>query len=131
MQNLMVVFTFPFFRPEICFLGKFRPKNQNCLLKVKFGTQTNLNFQNSMVLFTFHYRPEIPFFGQIWSEKCNCQYKLKFATYINSNMQNSIVKFTFTVFNWICPFWTNMVQKIKIVYLSWTLVPRIIQIGRI
>ena len=28
-------------------------KNQNCQLKLKFGTNTNLNMQNSMVIFTF------------------------------------------------------------------------------
>ena len=26
------------FRPEAPFLGKFRPKNQNCQFKLKFGT---------------------------------------------------------------------------------------------
>ena len=35
-------------RPEIPVLGKFRPKNQNCLLKLKFGTETNSNMQNLM-----------------------------------------------------------------------------------
>ena len=32
------------------FLGKFGPKIQNCLFKVKFDTKTNLNVQNSMVV---------------------------------------------------------------------------------
>ena len=40
------------FRPEIPFLGKFDPKNQNCQFKRKFGTWTNSNMQNSM-MFTF------------------------------------------------------------------------------
>ena len=35
------------------FLGKFGPKNQNCQFKLKFGTKTNLNMQNSMMIFTF------------------------------------------------------------------------------
>ena len=38
---------------EIPFLGKFGPKNQNCHFMLKFGTYTNLNMQNSMVMFTF------------------------------------------------------------------------------
>ena len=38
---------------EISFLGKFGPKNQNYQLKLKFGTYTNSNMQNSMVMFTF------------------------------------------------------------------------------
>ena len=35
------------------YLGKFGPKNQNYQFKLKFGTKTNLNKQNSMALFTF------------------------------------------------------------------------------
>ena len=79
MQNLVVVFTFsvldwkhPFwanlvqkvkivslswklvlFGLETPFLGKFGTKNQNCQFKLKFGTKTNSNMQNSMALFTF------------------------------------------------------------------------------
>ena len=41
------------FRPETPFLGKFGLKNQNCHFKLKYGTKTNSNTQNSMVLFTF------------------------------------------------------------------------------
>ena len=35
------------------FLGKFGPKNQNSHFKLKFGTYTNSNMQNSMVMFIF------------------------------------------------------------------------------
>ena len=35
------------------FYCKFVSKNQNCLLKLKFGIQTNLNMQNSMMMFFF------------------------------------------------------------------------------
>ena len=38
---------------ETPFLGKFGPKNENCQFKLKFGTKTNLNKQNSMMMFTF------------------------------------------------------------------------------
>ena len=41
------------FRPETPFLGKFGPKNQNCQFNLKFGTWTNSNMENSMVVFTF------------------------------------------------------------------------------
>ena len=41
------------FKPETLFLGKFGPKNENCQFKLKFGTKTNSNMQNSMVVFTF------------------------------------------------------------------------------
>ena len=35
------------------FLDKFDPKSQNCQLKLKFGTKTNSNMLNSMMMFTF------------------------------------------------------------------------------
>ena len=38
---------------EIPFLGKFGATNQNYQFKLKFGTSTNSNMQNSIVLFTF------------------------------------------------------------------------------
>ena len=54
MQNSMMLFIFFFFFwVEIPFLGKFGPKNHNCHFKLKFGTYTNSNMQNSMVMFIF------------------------------------------------------------------------------
>ena len=41
------------FRPQIPFLGKFGPKNQNCQFILKFGIWTNSNLQNSMAIFNF------------------------------------------------------------------------------
>ena len=46
-------------------------------------------------------------------------------------MQNSMMLFTFFVFECQYPFWVNLVQKIKIISLSWNLVSRLIQICRI
>ena len=48
-------------------------------------------------------------------------------------MQNSMIMFTFSVLDQISfgPFWVILVQKIKIVSLSWNLVPKLIQISRI
>ena len=40
-------------RPEKPFLGKFDPENQICQFILKFGTKTNSNKQNSMIMFTF------------------------------------------------------------------------------
>ena len=142
---------FFYFRWETPFLGKFGPKNQNCQFQLKFGTKTNSNMQSPMVVFTFcvldwkhpfwanlvqklnivslswnlvsiliricriqfclhclYFRMETPFLGRFGPKNQNCQFKLKFGTYTNSNMQNSAV------------------QKIKIVRLSWNLVPRLI-----
>ena len=41
------------FRPETHFLGEPGTKNQNFQFKLKFGTYTKLNMENSMVVFTF------------------------------------------------------------------------------
>ena len=54
---------------EIPFLGKFGPKSQNSRFKLKFGTYTNSNMQNSMVMFKFFVLIENTLFGQIWSKK--------------------------------------------------------------
>ena len=37
---------------ELPFLGKFSPNNENCHFKLKFGTYSNWNMKNSMVMFT-------------------------------------------------------------------------------
>ena len=65
-------------------------------------------------------------FRQFSPKNQNRQFRLKFGTYANSNMQNSMVMFTPSVFDRKYPFWTNLVQKVKIVSLSWNLVPTII-----
>ena len=58
----MVTFTFFYFKPEIPFLGKFGPKNQNCQVKLKFGTLDKFEyakFNNDVDIFCFQL--EIPF----------------------------------------------------------------------
>ena len=50
-------------------MGKLGPKNQNCQFKLKYGTETNSNMQNSMVIFTFLFPTRISFFEGIWSKK--------------------------------------------------------------
>ena len=80
------------FGVEIPFLGKFGPRNENCHFKLKFGTYTNLNIQNSMVMFIFFlfvcFWLEIPFLGKFCPKSQYYQLKLKLGTYTNSNMQN-------------------------------------------
>ena len=46
-------------------------------------------------------------------------------------MQNSMIMFTFSVLDRKYSFWANLVQKSKIVSLSWNLVPRLTWICRI
>ena len=46
-------------------------------------------------------------------------------------MQNSMMLLTLFIFEWKYPFWANLVQKIKIISLSWHLIPILIQTCRI
>ena len=64
----------------------------------------------------------------VLDRKHPCSSKLKLGTQTSSNMQNSMMIFTFSVFDQKHPFWVNFVQKIKIVTLSWTLIPILVWI---
>ena len=81
MQKIFDVHFFCF-RPEKPVLGKSGQKNQNCQFNRKFGTKTNLNMQNSVMMFTFSVFNRKYLFGKIWSKKSNCQFELKFRTRI-------------------------------------------------
>ena len=55
------MFTFSSLDQKYLF-GKFGPKIENCLFKMKFGNKINLNMLNSMVMFIFLFSAEkIPF----------------------------------------------------------------------
>ena len=69
--------------------------------------------------------------GKFGPKNQNCQFKLKFGTKTNLNMENSMVAFTLAVLDWEFPFWENLIQAIKVVSLSWNLVPKLILICRI
>ena len=71
------------FRPEVPLLGKFSLKNQNCLLKLNFGTHSNLNILNSILKYhtkytdilnvhVFFFRPEVPTLGKFGLKSQNC-----------------------------------------------------------
>ena len=63
MQNSMMILG------QTPFLGKAGSTIQNCLFKAKLVTETNLNMQNSMVMFTFSvFDWKYPFWPN-WSEK--------------------------------------------------------------
>ena len=64
-------------------------------------------------------------FRQIWSQNSKLL-KVKSGISTNSNKQKSMVMLTFSIFDRKYPFWANLVQKTKIVSLSWNLVPRLI-----
>ena len=91
--------TFPVLDWKYPFLGKFGQKNQHTLFKLKFGCLTNLNMQNSMMMFTFSVFDQGYHFWVNYSKNQNCQFSLKFGTQNNSNMQNSKVEFTISVFD--------------------------------
>ena len=112
MQNSVVMFTFFRSRPQISYVGKFGPNNQNCQFNLEIWYLTNLNMQNSMVMFTFSVKMEIPFSCKYGVKNQNCQFILKFGTKTNSNMWNSMVVWNFSVFDQKYPFWANFVQKI-------------------
>ena len=72
----------------------------------------------------------MPFLEKFGPKNPNCQFKLKFGTKTDPNMENSIVTFTFSVLDLKYTFWTNLVQKVKVVSLSWNLVPTLIRTRR-
>ena len=77
------------------------------------------------------FRLKIPFLEKLGPKNQNCQFKLKFGNCPNSNTQNSIVMFTYSLLDRKSPFRANLVQKVKIVSLSWSLVSRLIRVPRI
>ena len=82
-QNVVVFFQFEYaefsgyvhffrFRPQIPFLGKFGPKNQNCQVILKFGTWTNSNMPNSVALFNFSpFYWNYPFWSNLFQPWCH------------------------------------------------------------
>ena len=69
MHKSMMVSTFFSFRQKILFSENFGPDYQNCQLKLKFGTWTNLNVQNSSVIFIFSFQEQTHLFWQGLSKK--------------------------------------------------------------
>ena len=53
MQKLMVIFTFWDFNPKCSFWANLVAKFKIFFCKLKFGTKTGWNKQNSMAMFTF------------------------------------------------------------------------------
>ena len=76
---------------------------------MKFGTKTNSNVQNSMVMFTFSvFDQKYPFLGKLVAKLQNYFFKGKFGTYTDSNVQNLMLMLTFSVFALKYPFWTKL-----------------------
>ena len=112
------------FRPEKPFLGKSGQKNQNCRFKLKFGTKTNLNKLNSMMMFFFSV------FDHKYLSWANLVRKCKI--FCSKWMVVSMVVSILSVLDWKQPlFLANLFQKIAIVSLSWKSVLILIRIWRI
>ena len=106
------------------------PKNQDYQFKLKFGLRlTNLcRIQWRCPLFPFILK--IPFLGKFDSKNRHCQFKLKFCTKFYSNIQKLMEIFILFAWDRKSSFSANLVQKIKIVSLTWNLVPRLIWIWK-
>ena len=74
--------------------------------------------QNSMVFFTFFVQTRNTLLEEIGPQNEDCQLQLKFGTQDNSNMQNSMTMFTCSLLDRKYLFWSNFLQKVKIVSLS-------------
>ena len=74
MQNSVVLLIFSFLDQKE-FLGKFGPTNQNRHFKLKFGTKTNLNMQNSMVMPSVSVLDRKYCFWAIWRKKSKLSVK--------------------------------------------------------
>ena len=116
---------------EIPFLGKFGPKSQNFHFKLKFGTSSNSNMQNSMLMFI------LSVFDWKYPFAANLAQKFKIISWSRNLVARLIwicgIQWYCSLFvlEWKYPFWANLVQKIKSVILSWYLVPTPIRICRI
>ena len=117
------------FEWKCLFWANLVSKYQNCHFTLKFGTYTNSNMQNSMMLFSFFvFQWKYPF----WA---NLIQKIKIVT-LSWNLVPTLIRICriqwwcsfFFVFEWKYPFWANLVEKIKIISWSWNLVPALIQI---
>ena len=131
MQNSMAVFTFSVFDRKYPFwknlVQNIKIVSSRWNSSLKLIQICRIQWCCSLFLFLCG----IPFLGKFGPENQDCHLKLKFGTYTNSNIQNSMVVFTLSIFDQKYPFWANLVQKVKIISLSWNLVPTIIQTCRI
>ena len=62
-----------------------RKRKKKCDFNLKFGTYTNLNMDNLLVMLCFS--SEIPLESKFYWKSQNCHFKLKFGIQINLNMK--------------------------------------------
>ena len=62
-------------------MGKLGSKYQNCVVKLKFGTETNFEYPEFYgAVHFFCFRLETLFLGKFGAKGQNCQFELKFGT---------------------------------------------------
>ena len=104
-------------------------KNRNCPFKLKFGTKTNLDKRNSIMMLTFSV------FDHKYLSWANLAQKFKIAC-SKWNLIQRLIRMCKT--QWGClfylakwlPFLANLIQKIAIVSLSWKSVINLMWIWR-
>ena len=119
---------FPVFDWKFSFWANLVKRNQSCQFKLKFGNQSNLNMQNSMVVLVFTFsvldrkhpfcanlvqKSKLSVSAEIW-----CIEQFKYAEF-NGGVH-------FFCFRRETLLGANLVQKLNIVSLSRNLVPRLI-----
>ena len=112
------------FQQEIPLWGKFGPKNQNYLFKVKFGAETNSNMVNSMVIFIFLFSTQNSLFWENLVQKIkNFSFNWNLVPWLiqRCTIQWNCSMFLFPTGNTL--FLADLIQKVKIASLSWNFVP--------
>ena len=150
------MFIFSVLDQKNLFCANLVKKNQNCQFKLKFGTKTNLNKRNSMMMFTFSvsdhkYRSWANFVQKfkiicskwnliqrlIWI--CKIQWWCLFYMFYTENSypfwkiwsKKSQSHVHFFVFSTRSIYFFKFFPKIQIVCWSWNLEPRLIWICKI
>ena len=128
MQNSMMVFTFSVFDWRCPFWANF-------VLKIKI---LNLNWNLALRLIQIHRiqwwcSNGVQWWYTFWTNLVQKIFSLSWnlLNFTNSNVQNTMVVFTFSALDRKYPFRANFFQRIKIVRLSWKLVPTLIPTDRI
>ena len=110
-----------------------RQKDQNCQFKLKFGSKTNLDMPNSMMMFTcFAFdHTYLPLTNLVQKFKIVCSKWNLIKRLIQICKIQWFYLFYLLYTENSYPFWANLVQKIAFVSLSWKLVLRLIRIWKI
>ena len=116
------------FRLEIPLLCRLGSKYQNCWFSWNLAASLTRICRSQWWYSLFLFRIGNALSGQIWSKSQNCQFKANFDTETISSMGNLMMLIMLFVFWLEIPFLRNFFPKAEIVYLNWSLVPKLIWI---